>query len=332
LEDRFVLQERTLSAAGPVVSALGLGTMSFSGVYGESDDAESIATIQAALDRGVTLIDTADAYGAGANESLVGKALAGRRDGVVLSTKFGLVSGADGMGVDGSPEHVHASIDASLRRLGTNHVDLWFLHRVDPGTPIEETVGAMGEAARAGKVRHLGLSEPAAATLRRAHAVHPIAAVQSEYSLFSREPEDSVLAACRELGVGFIAYSPLGRGWLTGSLTSADDLPKGDFRRSLPQFAPGNFERNLALADRVRALAEARGATAAQVALAWLLSREQWLVPIFGTRRRANVASNVEAAALALSPGELAALEEAAPRGATAGERWPQAFLAQLDR
>jgi aryl-alcohol dehydrogenase-like predicted oxidoreductase len=331
LEDRFVLQERTLSAAGPVVSALGLGTMSFSGVYGESDDAESIATIQAALDRGVTLIDTADAYGAGANESLVGKALAGRRDGVVLSTKFGLVSGADGMGVDGSPEHVHASIDASLRRLGTNHVDLWFLHRVDPGTPIEETVGAMGEAARAGKVRHLGLSEPAAATLRRAHAVHPIAAVQSEYSLFSREPEDSVLAACRELGVGFIAYSPLGRGWLTGSLTSADDLPQGDFRRSLPQVTPGNFERNLA-PDRLRALAEARGATAAQVALAWLLSREQWLVPIFGTRRRANVASNIEAAALVLSPGELAALEEAAPRGATAGERWPQAFLEQLDR
>ena len=327
-----MLQERTLSTAGPVVSALGLGTMSFSGVYGASDDAESIATIQAALDMGVTLIDTADAYGAGANESLVGKALARRRDGVVLSTKFGLVSGADGMGVDGSAEHAHASIDASLRRLGTNHVDLWFLHRVDPGTPIEETVGAMGEAARAGKVRHVGLSEPAAATLRRAHAVHPIAAVQSEYSLFSREPEDSVLAACRELGVGFIAYSPLGRGWLTGSLTNADDLPQGDFRRSLPQFAPGNFERNLALADRVRALAEARGATAAQVALAWLLSREQWLVPIFGTRRRSNVASNIEAAALVLSPGELAALEEVAPRGATAGERWPQAFLEQLDR
>ncbi|MDP9255746.1 MAG: aldo/keto reductase [Actinomycetota bacterium] len=326
------MQERTLGTSGPVVSVLGLGTMSFSGVYGESDDAESMATIQTALDLGVTLIDTADAYGAGANESLVGRALAGRRDGVVLSTKFGLVNGPDGMGVDGSAEHVHASIDASLRRLGTDRVDLWFLHRVDPATPIEETVGAMGEAVRAGKVRHLGLSEPAAATLRRAHAVQPIAAVQSEYSLFSREPEDSVLAVCHELGVGFIAYSPLGRGWLTGALTSADDLPEGDFRRSLPQFAPGNFERNLALADHVRALAEARGATAAQIALAWLLSREQWLVPIFGTRRRANVASNIEAAALVLSEDELAALEAAAPRGATAGERWPQAFLEQLDR
>jgi len=326
------LQERKIGSSGLVVSALGMGTMSFSNVYGDSDDAESVATIHAALDAGVTLLDTADAYGAGRNEELVGRAISSRRDEIVLSTKFGLANGPGGMRVDGSARHVRASIDASLRRLGVDAIDLWFLHRVDPRTPIEETVGAMGEAVSEGKVRMIGLSEPSSATLRGAHAVHAIAAVQSEYSLFTREPEDEVLSACRELGVGFVAYSPLGRGWLTGAVRSVDDLPAGDFRRSLPQFAPGNFERNLALVDRVCAIAAARHSTPAQLALAWLLAQEPWIVPIFGTRRRENVTSNLAAADLALTADDLAEIEQAAPRGAVAGERWTPALMEQLDQ
>src|SRR6266508_1339666 len=295
------METRRLGAGGPLVSAAGLGAMSFSSVYGPSDDAESIDTIHAALDLGITLVDTAEAYGGGQNEELVGRAIAGRRDEVVLSTKFGLIFEAGEMGVDGSREHVHRCLEGSLGRLGVDRVDVYFLHRIDPDTPIEETVGAMAELVAAGKVAHIGLSEPSAETLRRAHAVHPIAAVQSEYSLWTREPEEAVLPAARELGIGFVAYSPLGRGWLTGSVRSPDDLPEGDFRRTSPQFQPGNFERNLALADAVRTLAGEKGVTPAQLALAWLLAQGVEIVPIFGAPRRAHVEANAAAAEIQLS-------------------------------
>ena len=326
------MQTRRLGTNGPTVSALGLGAMSLSSVYGASDEAESIATIHAALEHGVTLVDTADGYGAGHNERLVGRALAGKRGEVVLATKFGLTFENGTVGADGSPANVRRSIDQSLDRLGVDHVDLYYLHRVDPATPIEETVGAMAELVRDGKVRHLGLSEPGAETLRRAHAVHPIATVQSEYSLFTRDQEEAALPVARELGIGFVAYSPLGRGWLTGSLRSRDDLPEDDFRRGLPQFAPGNFERNAALAAEIGRLAEARGLQPAQLALAWLLSRGPEIVPIFGTRRRANVEANVRAVEIELTPAEHARLDELAPQGAAAGDRWTPDFMAQLDR
>ena len=325
------MERRRLGREGPLVSALGLGAMGLSGVYGASDDAESLETIRAALDLGITLIDTADAYGAGHNEELVGRAIAGRRDDVVLATKFGLVFADGRIGVDGSPAHVRRSIEASLRRLGVDEVDLYILHRVDPETPIEETVGAMATLVAEGKVRHLGLSEPAAETLRRAHAVHPIAAIESELSLWTRDAEDEVLPLVNELGIGFIAYSPLGRGWLTGGLRRPADIAEGDFRRGLPQFQPGNFERNLALADEVRALAAEKGVQPAQLALAWLLATGEAIVPIFGTRRRANIAANVQAVEIELTQAELLRLDQLAPRGAPAGERWSPEFMAQLN-
>jgi aryl-alcohol dehydrogenase-like predicted oxidoreductase len=321
------MKTRRLGASGPVVSSIGLGTMSFGGAYGPAEDEESLATIDAALDAGITLVDTADAYGGGRCEELVGRALERRRDEVCLTTKFGLVFPDGKMAVDGSPAHARDAIDASLRRLRTDRVDLWFLHRLDPATPIEETVGGMAELAAEGKVRHLGLCEVSAATLRRAHAVHPIAAVQSEYSLFTRDPEDGVLPAARELGVGFVAYSPLGRGWLTGSLRSLDDLPEHDFRRRSPQFQPGNFERNVALADEIRALAAEKGVAPAQLALAWLLAQD--VVPIFGTRHPSRIAENVRALDVELDAAERARLDALAP---PTGERWPAEFMAQLDR
>jgi aryl-alcohol dehydrogenase-like predicted oxidoreductase len=306
--------------------------MSFTGVYGPSDETEAIETIHRGLELGITLIDTADAYGRGVNEELVGRALAGRRDQVVLSTKFGLTFESGQMGEDGSPENVHRSIDDSLRRLAVEHVDLYFLHRVDQDTPIEETVGAMAELVDQGKVRHLGLSEAGAETLRRAHAAYPITAVQSEYSLWTRDLEAEVLPVARELGIGVIAYSPLGRGWLTGSLRSPDDMREGDFRRRLPQFQPGNFERNVALADEVRQLAEEKGATPAQLALAWLLAQGDEVVPIFGTRKQANVEQNVAAAELELTPEEVERIAAVAPPGAPVGDRWPPDFKVQLNR
>jgi aryl-alcohol dehydrogenase-like predicted oxidoreductase len=326
------MQKRQLGTDGPFTSALGLGAMSFSSVYGQSDDAESIRTIDAALDLGITLIDTADAYGGGHNERLVGRAISRRRDQVVLATKFGLVFEDGAMGVNGSADHVRRSIDGSLRRLEADAVDLYILHRVDPETPIEETVGAMAQLVGEGKVRHLGLSEPSAETLRRAHVVHPVAAVESELSLWTRDAEDEVLPTARELGIGFIAYSPLGRGWLTGALRSPADIPDDDFRHSLPQFQSGNFERNLALADRVRALAHERGVQPAQLALAWLLALGADIVPIFGTRRAANLAANAEAVKLELTADDLARLEELAPKGAAAGDRWMPALMRQLNR
>jgi aryl-alcohol dehydrogenase-like predicted oxidoreductase len=305
--------------------------MSFSSIYGPSEDRESITTIRAALDLGITFIDTADAYGGGHSEQLVGRAIAGRRDDVVLATKFGLTFVDGEMGIDGSPPHVRRSIERSLRRLGVDHVDLYYLHRVDPRTPIEETVGAMAELIAAGTVRHLGLSEPSAETLRRAHAVHPIAAVQSEYSLWTRDPEEEVLPTIRELGVGFVAYSPLGRGWLTGTLRRLDDLPEGDFRRSSPQFQPGNFERNRALVDEIERLAETRGIAPAQLALAWLLVQGPQIVPIFGTRRRTNLETNAAAIEITLADDELARLDELAPQGAASGDRYPPSLMGQLN-
>ncbi len=325
------METRRLGREGPCVSALGFGAMSLSGVYGPSEEAASAQTIRAALDVGITLIDTADAYGAGHNEELVGRAIAGLRDQIVLTTKFGLVFRDGRIGVDGSPDHVRRSIEHSLRRLRVDDVDLYILHRVDPETPIEETVGAMAGLVAEGKVRHLGLSEPAPATLRRAHAVHPIAAIESEFSLWTRDAEEEVLPTVRELGIGFIAYSPLGRGWLTGALRSPEDIAEGDFRRELPQFQPGNFERNLALANEVRTLAEEKRVQPAQLALAWLLAKDDLVVPIFGTRRRENLAANAKAVEIELSATEIARLEELAPRGAPSGERWQPDLMAQLN-
>lgn len=324
------MRTRQLGTGGPVVSALGLGAMSFSSVYGPSDDNESIRTIHAALELGVTLIDTADAYGGGHNEKLVARAIQGKRDRVVLATKFGLVFNS-GMAVDGRPEHVKRSIEGSLKRLETDYVDLYYLHRVDPNTPIEETVGAMGELVTDGKVRHIGLSEAGAETLRRATRAHPIAAVQSEYSLWTRDGETAVIPATRELGIGFVAYSPLGRGWLTGSIRSLDDIPEDDFRRTSPQFAPENFAANLALADRIREMAREKGAEPAQLALAWLLAQGDEVVPIFGTRRKANLENNLGALRIELSERDLAAIDEAAPAGRQAGQRWATAFMSQLN-
>jgi aryl-alcohol dehydrogenase-like predicted oxidoreductase len=302
---------------GLAVSALGLGCMGMSAWYGETDEQESLATIHRALELGVTFLDTADIYGSefGENERLVGTAVAGRRDEVVLATKFGNT----GHGIDGRPEYVRSAIDESLARLRVDHVDLYYQHRVDANTPIEETVGAMAELVEAGKVRHLGLSEASAETIRRAHAVHPIAALQSEYSLWSREPENGVLDTCRELGIGFVAYSPLGRGFLAGRFSSPDELADDDFRKRHPRFSGDNVEHNRQLAERVRAVAEAKDATPAQVALAWVLSRGDDVVPIPGTKRRKYLEENVAAAEIELTADELAQLDAI---GTAAGDRY----------
>jgi aryl-alcohol dehydrogenase-like predicted oxidoreductase len=319
------MEQRVLGKAGLRVPAIGLGCMSMSGTYGQSDDAASVAVIHRALDLGVTFLDSADMYGWGHNEELVGRALRGRRAGVVLATKFGQVRSPDGGGnlVDGSPRHVRAACDASLGRLGVDVIDLYYQHRVDPRVPIEETVGAMSRLVEAGKVRFLGLCEAAPATLRRAHAVHPLAALQMEYSLLYRDPAEEVLAVCRELGIGFVAYSPLGRSLLAGTVARPEDIPEDDRRRQHPRFQAGNLEHNARLAAEVAAVARLRGATAAQVALAWLLARGPDVVPIPGTKRAARLEENAAAAAVRLSPEDLARLEEALPPGAAAGTRYP---------
>jgi aryl-alcohol dehydrogenase-like predicted oxidoreductase len=325
------METRRLGTEGLEVSALGLGCMGMSEFYGTTDEGEAVATIRRALDVGVTFLDTADMYGRGANEELVGTAIRGRRDEVVLATKFGQWRGDDGSrGVRGDPEYVRQALDASLRRLGVGHVDLYYQHRVDFTVPIEETVGALAELVRAGKVRYLGLSEASPATLRRAHAVHPISALQTEYSLWTRDPEDGPLPACRELGVGFVAYSPLGRGFLSGRLRSPEDLEEGDFRRNNPRFQGDNFRRNLELVERVEELAAEKGCTPSQLALAWVLSRGDDVVPIPGTKRRSYLEENAGAVEVELTADDLESLEEAFPKGATAGERYPD--MSTIDR
>jgi aryl-alcohol dehydrogenase-like predicted oxidoreductase len=330
----MAMLHRSLGRSGLGVSALGLGCMGMSEFYGAGDDQESTATIQRALDLGITFLDTADMYGVGRNEELVGRAIRRRRNQVVLATKFGNVRGEDGshLGVNGRPEYVAQACDASLRRLGVETIDLYYQHRVDANTPIEDTVGAMARLVQQGKVRYLGLSEAAPETLRRAHVVHPIAALQTEYSLWSRDPEDEILATCRALGVGFVAYSPLGRGFLTGRLQRVDDLAPDDFRRRSPRFQGANFQRNLDLVKRVQAVAQEKGCTPGQLALAWLLSRGDDIVPIPGTRRRRYLEENVGALAVTLTPADLSRIDEVAPRGVAAGDRYPTESMATVNR
>jgi len=327
------MKKRALGRSGLNVSALGLGCMGMSEFYAGASEEESVATIQAALDQGLDFLDTADMYGPFKNEELVGRALRGRRDDVVLATKFGNMRGEDGsfLGVCGRPDYVHACCDASLRRLGTDRIDLYYQHRVDRTVPIEETVGAMAELVKAGKVRHLGLSEASPATIRKAHAEHPIAALQTEYSLWSRDPEDEILPTVRELGIGFVAYSPLGRGFLTGRFRTIEDLDEKDYRRFSPRFQGENFQKNLELVDRVTELARTKGVSPSQLALAWVLAQGQDIVPIPGTTRRSHLQENLAALELTLAPLELTQIDAVAPLGAAAGLRYPEASLKHVN-
>jgi len=320
------MKPRKLGNQGLVVSELGLGCMGMSEFYGIADESEAIATIHRALELGVTLLDTADMYGVGHNEELVGKAIKDCRDRVLIATKFGNVRGSDGSfkGVNGKPEYVRSCCDASLKRLGVDTIDLYYQHRVDPNTPIEETVGAMAKLVQAGKVRYLGLSEAASATIRRAMAVHPISALQTEYSLWSREPESEILPTCRELGIGFVAYSPLGRGFLTGKIKSRDTLSEGDYRAGLyPRLQGDNLQQNLELVEQIEQMAAAKGIKAGQLALAWVLAQGEDIVPIPGTKRRTYLEENMAAAAVTLTPAELDQIAKALPLGIAAGDRYP---------
>ncbi len=328
------MQKRYLGSARLEVSALGLGCMGMSEFYAGRDDTESIATIHRALELGVTLLDTADMYGPFTNERLVGRAVRDRREKIVIATKFGNVRSETGafLGVDGSPEYVRNACDASLERLGIDHIDLYYQHRVDTNVPIEETIGAMADLVRAGKVRHLGMSEAAPATIRRAHAVHPIAALQTEYSLWSRDVEEDILPTCRELGIGFVAYSPLGRGFLTGRFRSFEDLPADDYRRNQPRFQGENFQKNLDVVQHVEQLAKTKGCTASQIALAWLLHRGDDIVPIPGTKRVKYLEENVGALAVALNDDDMARIDAIAPRGIAAGQRYPETSMHTVNR
>jgi aryl-alcohol dehydrogenase-like predicted oxidoreductase len=327
------MEQRTLGGQGLVVAALGLGCMGMSQSYGPGDDQESVATIQRALDLGMTFLDTADVYGLSANERLVGKAIAGRRDEVVLATKFGNQRRPDGslIRINGEPDYVRQACDASLERLGVDHIDLYYQHRVDRTVPVEETWGAMAGLVQAGKVRYLGISEAAPATVRRAHAVHPISAGQYEWSLFTRDLEDELLATARELGIGLVAYSPLGRGFLSGRITSPDDFGEHDFRRDHPRFTGENFARNLELVDQVRQLAASKGVTPSQLAIAWVLAQGDDVVAIPGTKRRSYLEENLGALDVELTGEDLAAIERVTPRGSVAGERYTPEHMANVD-
>lgn len=328
------MKQRKLGQQGLTVSTLGLGCMGMSEFYGTRDDAESIATIHRALELGVNLLDTADMYGCGENEKLVGRAIKDRRQEVMLATKFGNMRDEKGnyLGVNGKPEYVRACCDASLQRLGIEQIDLYYQHRVDPNVPIEETVGAMSELVRAGKVRFLGLSEAAPETIRRANKVHPISALQTEYSLWTRDVETEILPLCRALGIGFVPYSPLGRGFLTGNIKKFEDLPPNDWRRNSPRFQGENFESNLRLSGRIAALARLKKCTPAQLALAWVVAQGEDIVPIPGTKRRKYLEENIAALNVELSPADLKEISEAAPIGAAAGTRYPEASMRAVNR
>lgn len=327
------MHRRRLGQTGLEVSAMGLGCMGMSEFYGPGDESESIGTIHRALDLGIDFLDTADMYGPWKNEELVGRALRGRRGQAVLATKFGIVRGEDASfrGVNGQPEYVKAACDASLKRLGVDTIDLYYQHRVDPNVPIEDTVGALADLVRAGKVRYLGLSEAGPDTIRRAHAIHPITALQTEYSLWSRDPEDALLPTLRELGIGFVAYSPLGRGFLTGQIKRYEDLPQDDYRRNAPRFQGENFQKNLELVQRIESIAGEKGCKPSQLALAWVMAQGNDIVPIPGTKRIAYLEENAAAAEIRLSAEELDRIERVAPKGVTAGTRYPEAGMRMVN-